>query len=58
MKLVEINNYELLKRGSEILINIYFFSNDAATSTTVWSACHLPQNRDIFATAGGNGTVR
>ncbi|CBY34720.1 unnamed protein product [Oikopleura dioica] len=31
--------------------------NDAATSTTVWSACHLPQNRDIFATAGGNGTM-
>lgn len=24
---------------------------------TIWKVAHLPQNRDLFATAGGNGTV-
>ncbi|MES1911827.1 MAG: hypothetical protein MHM6MM_004199 [Cercozoa sp. M6MM] len=28
-----------------------------AHSGTVWTAAHLPQNRDIFATCGGNGEL-
>ena len=25
--------------------------------STVWSVRHLPQNRDVFMTTGGNGTL-
>ena len=28
-----------------------------AAKATIWGAKHLPQNRDIFATLGGNGAV-
>jgi hypothetical protein len=27
------------------------------TYTQVWCVKHLPQNRDVFATGGGNGSV-
>ncbi|KAI6659115.1 WD repeat-containing protein 92-like isoform X1 [Oopsacas minuta] len=30
---------------------------EKAHESTIWSVKHLPQNRDIFATTGGNGTV-
>ena len=29
----------------------------AAHESTVWAAYHLPQNRDIFMTTGGNGSL-
>eukprot|EP00033_Pygsuia_biforma_P001946 GCRY01002168.1.p1 GENE.GCRY01002168.1~~GCRY01002168.1.p1 ORF type:complete len:357 (-),score=59.96 GCRY01002168.1:48-1118(-) len=29
----------------------------SAHKSTVWAARHLPQNRDIFATCGGNGSI-
>ncbi|XP_014667141.1 PREDICTED: WD repeat-containing protein 92-like [Priapulus caudatus] len=30
---------------------------EKAHSSTVWSVRHLPQNRDIFMTTGGNGSI-
>ncbi|KAL7752446.1 WD repeat-containing protein 92 [Sorochytrium milnesiophthora] len=27
-------------------------------NTTIWAVRHLPQNRDVFLTSGGNGTLR
>ncbi|XP_055691746.1 dynein axonemal assembly factor 10 [Lutzomyia longipalpis] len=30
----------------------------SGSKSTVWAARHLPQNRDIFASCGGSGTVR
>jgi len=36
------------------------FHHDSAEnnkSTTVWACAHLPQNRDIWATGGGNGSI-
>jgi WD40 repeat protein len=35
----------------------YSFLTEKAHNSTVWAARHLPQNRDIFVTTGGNGTV-
>lgn len=32
-------------------------SEKAHKSTTVWGARHLPQNRDVFMTLGGNGSL-
>lgn len=32
-------------------------SSENSKSTTIWAATHLPQNRDIWATCGGNGSV-
>merc|ERR1719419_1371540 len=32
-------------------------SSENGKSTTIWAATHLPQNRDIWATCGGNGSV-
>ncbi len=31
--------------------------SEKAHKSTVWLGRHLPQNRDLFMTAGGNGTV-
>jgi len=31
--------------------------HEKAHSSTVWTARHLPQNRDLFMTSGGNGTL-
>lgn len=30
----------------------------AGAKSTVWCAKHLPQNRDIFITCGGSGSIR
>lgn len=30
---------------------------ELAHKSTIWGARHLPQNRDIFATLGGNGAM-
>jgi len=30
---------------------------EKAHSSTVWTTKHLPQNRDVFVTGGGNGTI-
>lgn len=35
----------------------YAFMSEKAHDSTVWLARHLPQNRDLFATGGGNGTL-
>ena len=35
----------------------YSFLSQAAHESTVWSPRHLPQNRDVFMTTGGNGTL-
>jgi len=35
----------------------YSFLSQAAHESTVWAARHLPQNRDIFMTTGGNGSL-
>lgn len=35
----------------------YAYTSEKAHSSTVWLARHLPQNRDLFATCGGNGTL-
>ncbi|SPQ98701.1 unnamed protein product (mitochondrion) [Plasmodiophora brassicae] len=35
----------------------YAFLSEKAHNSTVWIARHLPQNRDLFATGGGNGTL-
>jgi hypothetical protein len=35
----------------------YAFVSEMAHKSTIWGARHLPQNRDLFATMGGNGTL-
>ncbi|XP_045480770.1 dynein axonemal assembly factor 10 [Harmonia axyridis] len=35
----------------------YAFITEKAHNSTIWSAKHLPQNREIFMTTGGNGTL-
>lgn len=35
----------------------YASLTDLAAKATIWGVKHLPQNRDIFATLGGNGAV-
>ena len=32
----------------------FSFLSQEAHQSTVWSARHLPQNRDVFMTSGGN----
>lgn len=31
--------------------------SEKAHNATIWGAKHLPQNRDVFATQGGDGAV-
>lgn len=31
--------------------------SEAAHNSTIWAAKHLPQNRDIFVSCGGNGSI-
>jgi len=33
----------------------FAFMSEKAHKSTVWQGCHLPQNRDLFMTGGGNG---
>ena len=35
----------------------FSYLTEKAHKSTVWLARHLPQNRDIFLTAGGNGGI-
>ena len=35
----------------------YAFLSEQAHKSTVWLARHLPQNRDVWMTTGGNGTL-
>ncbi|KAK4005161.1 dynein axonemal assembly factor 10 [Daphnia magna] len=35
----------------------YAFARQKAHKSTVWSGNHLPQNRDVFMTSGGNGSL-
>jgi len=35
----------------------YSFLSQPAHESTVWAAKHLPQNRDVFMTCGGNGSL-
>ena len=35
----------------------YAYLTEAAHKSTVWLARHLPQNRDVWLTTGGNGTL-
>jgi hypothetical protein len=37
--------------------NSYAYLVEQAHKSTVWLARHLPQNRDVFITTGGNGTL-
>ncbi|RXG58827.1 WD repeat-containing protein 92 [Armadillidium vulgare] len=37
--------------------NGYAFVNKKSHKSTVWCVRHLPQNRDIFMTSGGNGSL-
>jgi WD40 repeat protein len=37
--------------------NSYAYLSEAAHKSTVWLARHLPQNRDVWMTTGGNGTL-
>ena len=30
---------------------------EVGQKSTIWGAKHLPQNRDVFATLGGNGAL-
>lgn len=35
----------------------YASTTEVAHKSTIWTARHLPQNRDVFMTGGGNGSV-
>ena len=35
----------------------YSYLSQEAHKSTVWSARHLPQNRDVLMTCGGNGSL-
>eukprot|EP00050_Salpingoeca_kvevrii_P003342 m.222744 g.222744 ORF g.222744 m.222744 type:complete len:356 (+) comp10814_c0_seq40:312-1379(+) len=64
----DINMNKLLSVGLESAINVFdlrtfheehgFASvKEKAHKATIWCGQHLPQNRDVFMTAGGNGSV-
>eukprot|EP01083_Nonionella_stella_P231452 817276_1 len=48
-----VYNLKMLKSGAECP-HVLQKAHDA----TVWLGKHLPQNRDLFATLGGNGTIK
>ena len=35
----------------------YACHDELAHKSTIWGLRHLPQNRDLFATMGGNGAI-
>lgn len=51
------SRYRLYDMRTHHPVHGYSFLSQAAHQSTVWSARHLPQNRDIFMTCGGNGSL-
>lgn len=51
------SRYRLYDMRTEHPVHGFSFLSQEAHQSTVWSARHLPQNRDIFMTTGGNGSL-
>jgi len=51
------SRYRLYDMRTHHPVHGYSFLSQAAHESTVWACRHLPQNRDIFMTTGGNGSL-
>jgi len=51
------SRYRLYDMRTHHPVHGYSFLSQAAHESTVWAARHLPQNRDVFMTCGGNGSL-
>jgi len=51
------SRYRLYDMRTEHPVHGYSFLSQEAHQSTVWAARHLPQNRDVFMTCGGNGSL-
>uniref|UniRef100_A0A6U8SX42 WD repeat-containing protein 92 n=1 Tax=Emiliania huxleyi TaxID=2903 RepID=A0A6U8SX42_EMIHU len=51
------SRYRLYDMRTHHPVQGYSFLSQEAHQSTVWAARHLPQNRDVFMTCGGNGSL-
>ena len=51
------SRYRLYDMRTEHPVHGFSFLSQEAHQSTVWAARHLPQNRDVFMTTGGNGSL-
>ena len=51
------SRYRLYDMRTHHPVHGYSFLSQAAHESTVWACRHLPQNRDVFMTCGGNGSL-
>jgi len=51
------SRYRLYDMRTYHPVHGYSFLSQGAHESTVWACRHLPQNRDIFMTCGGNGSL-
>lgn len=51
------SRYRLYDMRTHHPVHGYSFLSQEAHQSTVWAVRHLPQNRDVFMTAGGNGSL-
>ena len=51
------SRYRLYDMRTEHPVGGFSFLSQEAHQSTVWAARHLPQNRDVFMTCGGNGSL-
>ena len=51
------SRYRLYDMRTYHPVHGYSFLSQAAHESTVWAVRHLPQNRDVFMTCGGNGSL-
>ena len=51
------SRYRLYDMRTHHPVHGYSFLSQPAHESTVWAARHLPQNRDVFMTTGGNGSL-
>ena len=51
------SRYRLYDMRTEHPVGGFSFLSQEAHQSTVWAVRHLPQNRDVFMTCGGNGSL-
>jgi WD40 repeat protein len=51
------SRYRLYDMRTQHPVHGFSFLSQEAHQSTVWAARHLPQNRDVFMTCGGNGSL-
>lgn len=51
------SRYRLYDMRTQHPVHGFSFLSQEAHQSTVWGVSHLPQNRDVFMTTGGNGSL-